>query len=186
MLNFAEQTGSGAVIVVWSFLTPHVAAPYRNLPDATGWLLLSPLILPFFALTGVRVHHLLPEVARWVYIVMLARLYVVSVRSQSNGKNADRFLTSDGQTCSPRLVDGQTCSPHLVGRLARLKLEQNFASQKKSKTGRGTLTTSAAQVGLVSRHNVETRKVNSSIRRLQATKTVETSRWRKTRDAGPL
>jgi hypothetical protein len=30
MLNFAEQTGSGAVIVVWSFLKISVAPKYIN------------------------------------------------------------------------------------------------------------------------------------------------------------
>ena len=29
MLNFAEQTGSGAVIVVWSFLLKKVSSKYR-------------------------------------------------------------------------------------------------------------------------------------------------------------
>jgi hypothetical protein len=29
MLNFAEQTGSGAVIVVWSLLTVEVSVVYR-------------------------------------------------------------------------------------------------------------------------------------------------------------
>ena len=39
MLNFAEQTGSGAVIVVWSFLTPRGLSKYKNISliDYSTW-----------------------------------------------------------------------------------------------------------------------------------------------------
>ena len=43
MLNFAEQTGSGAVIVVWSFLLSKEATEY--------------IINPFFSNTPVTTYH---------------------------------------------------------------------------------------------------------------------------------
>ena len=36
MLNFAEQTGSGAVTVVWSFLMGGVRVTFRTCGDAEG------------------------------------------------------------------------------------------------------------------------------------------------------